>query len=221
MSTARMESFSDGVFAVAITLLSLTLVVPENSATLGHDLLAHWPQYAAYAVSFLTIGIIWINHHLALRRLARCDHALLMLNLLLLMVVCVLPFATELMAHYLKLGHGAPLATAVYSGAFSLMCIVFLVFNWFTLRRRAELLHVRLSEAETRLILRRAAMGVVPYLVATGLAFVSPYLTLAITGVIAVYYALPAAAGILSDADADADADAGRGAGLDIDPGAQ
>ena len=87
MSKARAETFSDGVIAVAITLLALNIRVPLPRAhgSLAHELARQWPQYAAYVVSFLTIGIIWINHHAMLRRLASVDHAILALNLVLLM----------------------------------------------------------------------------------------------------------------------------------------
>jgi uncharacterized membrane protein len=104
MSKSRMEAFSDGVIAVAITLLVLNIVVPRpGEGHLAHELVEQWPSYAAYATSFLTIGIIWINHHAMLGRLREPDHAILILNLLLLMWIGVLPFATNLRATYLTL----------------------------------------------------------------------------------------------------------------------
>ena len=106
MSTSRLEAFSDGVIAVAITLLVLDIHVPTPplpaGTTLAHELGANWPVYAAYITSFLTIGIIWINHHVMIRRLREPDHMILFLNLLLLMSIAVLPFATSLMAAYLR-----------------------------------------------------------------------------------------------------------------------
>ena len=100
MNKARVESFSDAVIAVAITLLILDIPVPpsEGSESLAHALLQQWPRYAAYVVSFLTIGIIWINHHAMLRRLTGVDHSILMLNLVLLMSIVALPFTTSLLA---------------------------------------------------------------------------------------------------------------------------
>ena len=92
VSTNRLESFSDGVLAVAITLLVLDLK-PPNSSHLGHGLLADWPHYAAYVTSFVTIGIIWINHHVMIGRLRQTDHAILMLNIVLLLTIAALPFA--------------------------------------------------------------------------------------------------------------------------------
>ena len=99
MSPNRLEAFSDGVFAIAVTLLVLDLGVPAPGiGSLGHELLAQWPSYAAYVISFLTIGIIWINHHAAFSRLRVVDHSILMWNLALLLTVSVLPFTTSLMA---------------------------------------------------------------------------------------------------------------------------
>jgi uncharacterized membrane protein len=198
MSLSRMESFSDGVFAVAITLLSLGLLVPGNQHhTLAHALLEQWPRYAAYAVSFLTIGIIWINHHVAIRRLVRPDHALLVLNLLLLMSVTAIPFATDLMATYLGSDHGGDIAMAVYSGVLAWMGVTFVAFNWFVLFRRPQLMDPELGEFSSRYVISRSALGIVPYFVAIGCAFVSPYVSLIISFLVVLYYAFPIGQGRL------------------------
>ncbi len=206
MSPNRLEAFSDGVFAIAITLLVLDLHVPEpGSGTLGHELLAQWPSYAAYVISFLTIGIIWINHHAAFSRLRAVDHSILIWNLLLLLSVGVLPFTTSLMATYLKEGSGESLAAAVYGGSFLLMGGVFVGTNRQILFRRPQLLREPIPPAAAHRILRFAALGQIPYALATALAFVSPYITLVICAACAVYYALPVASG----ADLDDRSDAG------------
>jgi uncharacterized membrane protein len=101
----RTEAFSDGIFAVAATLLVLDLKVPEVSGDLLGALLRQWPAYAAYAVSFLTIGIIWVNHHSVFDRLRSVDRPLQFLNLLLLMSVAAIPFTTSLLSTYLQAGH--------------------------------------------------------------------------------------------------------------------
>src|ERR1700733_3962247 len=133
VSTARLEAFSDGVIAVAITLLVLNIPVPATplppGKTLAHELAVNWPVYAAYVTSFLTIGIIWINHHVMIRRLREPDHMILFLNLLLLMSIAVLPFATNLMAAYLQQSSGQHLAAAIYSGAFLVMALFFATLN--------------------------------------------------------------------------------------------
>jgi uncharacterized membrane protein len=193
VSTNRLEAFSDGVFAIAITLLVLDIHVPPPGGSLGHELLAQWPSYAAYVVSFITIGIIWINHHAAFSRLRAVDQSILMLNLMLLLSVGILPFTTSLMATYLKEGSGEGLAAAIYGGSFLLMGAIFVLANRQILLRRPQLLRVPIEPRAARNILTFAALGQVPYVLATALAFVSPYITLAICAATAVYYSLPIA----------------------------
>ncbi len=188
-----MEAFSDGVIAVAITLLVLDIHVPPpgSHGTLAHNLGQLWPNYAAYVTSFMTIGIIWINHHVMIGRLERADHSILMLNLLLLLSIGLLPFATSLMSTYLRQSSGEHLAAAVYSGAFLLMGVTFASLQRQILIQRPELMRKPLPESQRRAILRRSATGLIPYAVATALAPVSSYATLIICAGLAVFYALP------------------------------
>jgi uncharacterized membrane protein len=197
MSTGRLESFSDGVIAVAATLLVLNITVPTlgRHESLAHALLDQWQLYAAYAVSFVTIGIIWINHHAMISRLRVADHAILMLNLLLLLCIAVLPFATSLMAAYLRKSHGQALAAGVYSALFLLMSVAFAALNRQILFGRKQLMAEELSRERRRQILIRGIAGVIPYAIATALAVVSPYATLAICAAVAVFYALPIGSG--------------------------
>lgn len=190
-----MEAFSDGVFAIAITLLVLYIHLPfvGGSESLGHALAAQWPSYAAFVVSFLTIGIIWINHHAMVRRLRRADHSILIWNLMLLMTVSILPFTTALMAAYLKESNGESLAAAVYSGSFLLMGLVFAGMNRHILFNRVDFLEEGLDERTRRLTLKRGVVGLLPYAIATALAALSPYITLAICAAVAAFYASPAA----------------------------
>jgi len=200
VNTNRLEAFSDGVFAIAITLLVLDIHVPEpGSGRLGHELLAQWPSYAAYVISFLTIGIIWINHHAAFSRLRSVDHSILIWNLLLLLSVGVLPFTTSLMATYLKEGSGESLAAAIYGASYLLMGLVFVLTNRQILFRRPQLLKEPIDPEAARNILKFAAIGQIPYALAVVLAFVSPYITLGICAACAVYYALPVASRGLGD----------------------
>jgi uncharacterized membrane protein len=199
MGTNRLESFSDGVMAVAITLLVLALVPPTLQETAKHSLVyelgRNWPHYLAYVISFMTIGIIWINHHAMITRLREADHSILILNLLLLMTIAILPFATDLMATYLPADHGQKLAAGVFAGSFLLMAVAFSVLNRHILLSRAHMLRAEISLEERRRILSRSVSGVVPYLIATILAPVSAYASLAICGALAVFYALPIASG--------------------------
>ncbi len=194
MSKARVEAFSDAVIAVAITLLALDLRVPDPAAagTLAHKLGQQWPNYAAYAVSFATIGIIWVNHHAMLGRLVRVDHTILILNLLLLLTIGVLPFSTALMAAYLREEQGQNLAAVVYGGSFLVMSLAFFAMQRHLLVTKHDLLDERLTPDRRRIVLRRNATGLTPYAIATVAGVLSPYVTLIICALVAAFYALPA-----------------------------
>jgi len=195
MDKTRLEAFSDGVIAVAITLLVIDLHVPEpaDDVSLAHQLAEQWPSFAAYVVSFLTIGVIWVNHHATFRRLRSVDRSILLLNIVLLLTVVLLPFTTALMARYLLEDSGRSLAAAVYGGSLMLMSAVFLTLNWHLLSRRAHLLHEDVTPEYRRTVLRRNLIGVAPYALATVGALITPYLTLAISGAVAIYFMLPVA----------------------------
>jgi uncharacterized membrane protein len=193
MSKSRVEAFSDGVIAVAITLLALNLHVPDPAkatpGSLAHELGQQWPQYAAYVISFVTIGIIWINHHAALRRVVTVDHTILMLNLALLLTIVLLPFTTDLMAEYLKASHGQNLAAAIYGGSLLLMALAFFSLQQHLLLSKSHLLEAHLTPELRRTVLIRNVVGLPPYAIATLAAIVSPYVTLGICAAIAVFYA--------------------------------
>lgn len=194
MSTARLEAFSDGVIAVAITLLALNLPLPPGTEVprdLAGYLGQHWPNFAAFFVSFLTIGIIWLNHHALVRRITGVDTTVLFLNLILLMTICILPFSTALMARYLRAGHGENLAAAIWSGSFLVMGAAFVVIQRHLMVSKPHLLAEHLTPTIRRAVLRRNAAGVIPYAVATAGAAISPYISLAICAVVAAFYALP------------------------------
>src|SRR5438552_8047016 len=120
MDTARLEAFSDGVFGVAITLLVLEIKVPHSGA-LGVGLLLLWPSYLAYAISFVVIGAIWINHHAMFEWIDRVDQNLLLLNTLHLMFIAFLPFSTAVLAEALHSGLNQSTAAAFYSGTLTVI----------------------------------------------------------------------------------------------------
>jgi uncharacterized membrane protein len=185
------------VIAVAVTLLVLNIEVPAPGSghSLGHELAHQWPTYAAYVTSFITIGIIWINHHAMISRLGRADHTILMLNLLLLLSIGVLPFGTNLIATYLREGHGENLAAAIYAGLFLAMSFAFANLNRHILFAKAHMLVQPIDADRRRQILSRGIVGLIPYAVAVAVAPLSPYLTLIICAAVAVFYALPIASG--------------------------
>jgi uncharacterized membrane protein len=188
MDRGRLEALSDGVFAVAMTLLALNLAVAgPGHGPLGHQLTHQWPAYVAYAISFFTIGIIWVNHHALCRNFGAVDRVLVFSNLLLLFFVVAIPFATATMANYLRSGGAdAHLATAVYAGVFEAMSLAFgLVFVWSI---AGGLLIVPLDPAAARRATVRFTIGNLAYAVAIGVAFLSPATALAISALVAVYY---------------------------------
>jgi uncharacterized membrane protein len=193
VSTARLEAFSDGVLAIAVTLLVLDIRVPDPS---GHGSLAHrlgteWPHYTAYAVSFLTIGVIWINHHAMVRRMARADHTVLVLNLVLLLTIGLLPFTTALMAEYVQRSSGEHLAAAIYAGSFLVMALAFFSMQRYLLYGSSNLAADRIDERLRRRIAWRNFAGLVPYALAVAVAPLSSYATLILCGAVALFYALP------------------------------
>jgi uncharacterized membrane protein len=193
MSKRRLEAFSDSVIAVAVTLLALNLPLPGSDTTPLADYLGrHWPSFAAFAVSFLTIGIVWVNHHAMLRRLVAADTTILFMNLVLLMTICLLPFTTALMAEYLRASGGQHLAAAVWSGSFLLMALAFFTMQRHLMTVKADLLHEHVTPEIRRVVLIRNAVGIVPYAVATAAAALTPYLTLAICVAVGLFYAIPA-----------------------------
>ena len=127
MPKDRLEAFSDGVFAIAITLLVLDIAIPDpGPGSLAHALAEQWPVYAAYVVSFATIGIIWINHHAVMAHMIRADRGVLLLNLLLLGWVSLIPWPTGLTAEYMRVGgNDERVAAIVYAGVMAGMGLTF------------------------------------------------------------------------------------------------
>jgi uncharacterized membrane protein len=188
LDSGRLEAFSDGVFAVAITLLALNLAVPgPGHGPLTGQLVGRWPSFAAYCVSFLTIGIIWVNHHTLFKNFAQIDRAVLFLNLLLLFFVVAIPFATATFAAYLSQGGAdASLAAAIYQGVFEGMSLSFGVLFWWSIRH--EHLKTALTPAAARTAYIRFCAGNFAYLVAIAVAVLSAPASLLVSGLVAVYY---------------------------------
>jgi uncharacterized membrane protein len=189
MTTNRVEAFSDGVFAIAITLLVLEIRPPAGE-DLGRKLLDLWPSYFAYVVSFLTIGIIWVNHHATFDRIVRVDRPLLFSNLMLLMSVSFLPFPTAVVADRLREGGDKDIAAALYAGSLLVMGACFFI-TWRYAAHRRGLVTVELTPPQVRALVRRNAVGQGGYVAALAMAFVSAPVSLAICGLVAIYYVFP------------------------------
>ncbi|MET8471480.1 TMEM175 family protein [Streptomyces sp. NPDC006422] len=188
--SGRLEAFSDGVFAIAITLLILEVKVPhvEHGESLWRALGDQWPSYAGYVVSFLVIGIIWVNHHQVFSHVVRVDRPLMFFNLLLLMIVAALPWPTAMLAEYLREGDSAShAAAAVYSLTMVAMSFAFQAL-WWHLTRSGHLFHARVDPEGARGTRARFALGSLGYPATVALAFVSAPLTLAAHGALALYY---------------------------------
>jgi uncharacterized membrane protein len=192
METRRMEAFSDGVFAVAITVLVFNLLPigaepPDSDLTATILLGKAWPQYAAYAVSFLTIGIMWMNHHTILNNVQRADRSLLVLNLLLLLGVVALPFPTALVAEHLT-GRGGALATVTY-GLMMIFISLGFVGVWLYVVTHGEKLGTTVPKEVMLRSLPGFSGGLAAYVAATLIAaYLSAGAALAIYGALAVYY---------------------------------
>ena len=190
MRTSRLEAFSDGVFAIAATLLVLELRVPSDTTDLSGALLRLWPAYAAYLVSFLTIGIIWVNHHTLLAHCRRVDRRFLYLNLMLLIAVGIVPFPTALVGQYILSERGATAALIVYGLGALFIAIAFSgVFLYATYDHRlvGDADAARRVREEGRLF----PIGLAAYSLGIALAFVAPIASLAVYGATALFYALP------------------------------
>ena len=190
MESRRAESFSDGVFAVAITVLVFNLLPIadkplHNFSELFGD---NWPQYVAYAGSFLTIGIMWLNHHRLLSYLARVDRTILVLNIALLMGVVAVPFPTALIAESLGPDPtvSATVAAVAYGVLLTAMSVAF-AGMWFYIAAHQSAVATRPIEAPVQSTLRFGA-GLIGYVAGTLLAFAWPLVSVIIYGLVAVYY---------------------------------
>ena len=205
--TGRVEAFSDGVFAIVITLLGFTLKVPAGAGDrLALALWRSWPAFLAAITSFLTVGILWVNHHRLFTHIRRVDHSLLLLNGVVLMTVTAVPFATTLVADYV--GHpGGRTAALVYSGVFIAVTASFNVL-WQYSAGRHRLLDRSVDGRAIRRISLQYGFGPVLYFVSLALAFASVWASLAANVVFAVFFALPALAWSEADTATDQGEDA-------------
>jgi uncharacterized membrane protein len=191
---ARLETFSDGVMAIAITLLVLEIRVPHPDpctySSLPRVLGLEWPAFAAYATSFLVIGIIWVNHHQMFKLFARTTYHFLVINVLFLMVLSFIPFPTALVADALQVHEGLRTATLVYGGTMFFLAVMFNV-AWLYAVKDRRLVAQHVSDAVIERGTRSYRYGPALYLLITLLAFASPYLSLALFAAFALYWLLP------------------------------
>jgi uncharacterized membrane protein len=190
----RVEAFSDGVLAIAITLLVLDLHTGEHAGQVGRDLLNQWPTYLAYVASFLYIGVVWVNHHSLFTRIARVDGGLLWCNLGLLLTASVLPFPTAELAFAMgpegtrgdKVS--ALLLYAVLSAAMALSWLIIFIY----LQRHPQLLYPGVTAGFFRSERLRAVAGIFAAFVPVLVGLVAPLTALGFVVVMPIFYAATA-----------------------------
>ena len=196
--TGRLEAFSDGVFAVAITLLVLNIKIPgidlpssqlPDDTNLWQALLNEWPMLAAYATSFATIGVMWLNHHRLYVHIKHTNTVLMLLNLLLLLVIVFIPVPTALLAEYI-LKPGQHAAAIVYSGTFFAMSCCYNIF-WRYASYHNRLLGKNVDSYAVAAINRQFMFGPISYLIVLGIAFINTPVTVILQFLLALYFALP------------------------------
>lgn len=189
--TGRVEAFSDGVFAIAITLLILEIKIPKPAdGALAGQLLKQWPSYFAFLISFAFIGVMWINHHRLFTHIKRCDDVLLILNLLLLLGVTVVPFPTAVLASHIRYP-GQRTAALLYNGVYVFIAIVFNLLWRYAVSRNHHLLGRQVDVEAVRRISKQYAFGPLCYLLCAAIAWVSVPASLAANVFLAIFFALP------------------------------
>jgi uncharacterized membrane protein len=186
----RLEAFSDGVFAIAITLLVLELAVSEDAASdLVRGILEQWPSYLAYVTSFLTIGAVWIGHSAVTGALRGADGLLYRLNLLLLLVVAFLPFPTRLVSEFIDQADALRVATAFYGITLFTVSLTASVFVRYAAQDRHLVKGHIPDEALASSAVRRPSLPF--YLVAIAISLVLPIIAVLLYLAIAVYLTVP------------------------------
>ena len=189
MSTSRLETFADGVFAIAATLLILNVDAQISDVqSLGSRLLHIWPSYLAYIVSFVTIGIMWVNHHTVMSQIDRTDRRFLLATVGLLLCIAFVPFPTRLVAEHIR-GAGARDAALAYGFTMVATAVMFSV-SWFYAYRGKRLLRADADPAVVTGISRSYLPGPWIYLAATLIAFASPTASVCVFMATALFYVL-------------------------------
>ena len=180
------------MFAIAITLLIIEIGVPHvgELGSLFGELLHLWPSYLGYAISFLVIGTVWANHHNRFRLISCSDHILLFVNILFLMCVAFLPFPTALLAEYIRDEAHRTTAVAVYSGTLAVTAVLFTLL-WLYAAANYRLIDQSVDPVLLRAMTRRYVLGMLLYIVAFALAFVSPAASLVLIVILALIFVLP------------------------------
>ena len=188
--TGRLETFADGVFAIAITLLVLGIHLPDPNEPLAPALAAQWPQFFAYVVSFLTIGIMWVQHHRLFTIIGRSNPTFAMINVVFLMFIAFVPYPTVLLAERLGSGVDAQVAIYLYGATMVGIAIMYNAIWQYAAARDGHLLRSQPSQAR-RAEARGYKYGPLVYVIITLVGVASPLASLVGFGAYAAYWALP------------------------------
>lgn len=189
--TGRVEAFSDGVFAIAITLLILEIKIPKPSdGALANQLLRQWPSYFAFLISFAFIGVMWINHHRLFTHIKRCNNTLMILNLLLLLGVTIVPFPTAVLATHIGFADQRT-AALLYNGVYVFIAIIFNLLWRYAVSRNHHLLGKEVDKENVGRISKQYAFGPLLYLFCAALAWISVPASLGANVVLATFFAIP------------------------------
>ena len=188
--TMRIETFSDGVFAFAITLLVLYLKDPtaDGGGNLLQGLLTEWPAFFAFVTSFATILIMWVGHHEMFTAIGHIDRGFMFLNGLLLFFVTLTPFTTSLVANHI-VSSDSQTAAAVYAGSFLLLSLSWGILGRHVFRKKLLLASVA-AESFVRIQTRGAFIGLTLYILALAIAFFSGIASVVLILMVAVFYAV-------------------------------
>jgi uncharacterized membrane protein len=189
MNKSRVEAFSDGVFAIAITLLVLTIAQPANYRELGAQLRSQWPSLAAFVVSFAVIGIMWLNHHSLFIHFARVDRGLFYLNMLLLLTITFLPYPTGVLGEALHKHESTQTAAMFYAVTMAINAWAWSAL-WLYASAKRRLLHESFPEEERGLATLLFTIGAVLYTLAIAVAYWNAYAFLVTQALFALYYAI-------------------------------
>jgi TMEM175 potassium channel family protein len=190
LPTGRLEAFSDGVFAIAITLLVLDIALPAGASKhLLRSVGDLWPSYVAYVASFSTIGAMWLGHNVITEYLDRADGTFVRLNLLLLLFVAFLPFPTRLFADYIGKDSLERVAVTFYGATLVLTSTLLLALWRYAVRRR--LVRPDTADEEIDLLTQRLTPGLGGYVVLMIVGLFYPIVAVIGYLAIAVYYIIP------------------------------
>ena len=194
LSTARLEAFSDGVFAIAITLLIIEIKVPSHSdlenQSLRHYIGQQWPKYFAYVLSFVIIGIYWANHHYLFKLFKKTDHVFNLLNVFFLMTIAFLPYPTGVLGDYIITTIHAKSAVSFYSFALCLPAFAWLSI-WVYARRKKRIIDHRLTDKFLDALTKQFIISNLLYLLAFLISRVNPVASISICVGLTLLYLLP------------------------------